>query len=171
MELDARQTRSLFLAGTVAFPTPFPSSGTISFDVGRLTYSPCDRPMEKDLVISQEYQIARTNVRLMLQDDVSAIFVPGVRDERGAFQISNEPCVEDFEKGEWFLDTDVNPGTVRARLNLKDHDDISTRNSILRGIVFIPEDRATLHITELAQKAGADCDSPEWGCTPCRLPY
>jgi hypothetical protein len=39
MDLDLRQTRRLYLAGTVAFPTPFPSSGIISFEAGHLKYT------------------------------------------------------------------------------------------------------------------------------------
>jgi hypothetical protein len=158
MDLDAKQTRNLFLAGTVAFPKPFASSGTISLCVGDLTYSRSQAPQNKDLVIVQEFNSNRTVVRLMLQRAVSALFVPGERNGGGVFQISNEPFIYDFDQGEWFLDSDVNAATIRARLNLQPHDDISTRNSILRGMVFVGEDQPILHITEIAQTAGADLE-------------
>ncbi len=170
MDLDARQTRNLFIAGTVAFPTPYSTTGVISLDVGQLTYSPGEPAKTNDLVISQELRSNRTVVRLMLQQHVSAIFVPGVRDSAGKFQISDAPRVDSLERGEWFVDTDVNQATVRARLKLKPKDDISTRNSILRGIVYIAQDRPLLRINEVALTAGDEYTFVVHGCTPCRLP-
>jgi hypothetical protein len=157
------------LAGTVAFPTPFPSAGTISLAVGHLTYSPCERPKDRELVIVQDQRDNRRVVRLMLQEDVSAVLVAGTRDESGVFRISRKPRVDDLEQGEWFLDSDVNAGTIRERLNLQDADDISTPNSILRGIVFVAEDRPIIHTTEIFQTAGEDVELVEiMCCTSCR---
>jgi hypothetical protein len=158
MDLDARHTRGLFLAGTVAFPTPFPTTGTISLDVGHLTYSPGEAPKEKDLLTVYEYRRDRSVVRTMLQEDVAAVFIPGVWDEnkKKVFRISDEPRLDDLEKGEWFLDTDVNPGAIRKRLYLKPEIDISTHNSRLRGIVFVAEDRPVKYTIEASQPAGAD---------------
>jgi hypothetical protein len=168
MDLDARQTRSFFLAGTVALPSPYPTLGTISFTAGQMTYSPGERPQDKDLVILYEYQQNRTIVRLMLQEDISAIFVAGERDARGVLQLSARDYSENIEQGEWFVDTDVNAATVRARLNLQQQIDISSRNSVLRGIVFIAEDRPIFHVTEFSQTAGADVESEGfYPCCPC----
>jgi hypothetical protein len=161
MDLDAKQTRNFFLAGTVAFPKPFASSGTISLFVGGLTYSRGQAPQNKDLVLVQDFNGNRTVVRLMLQRSVKALFVPGERNAGGVFQISYEPVVEDFDLGEWFLDSDVNEATIRARLNLQPQDDIATRNSILRGIVFVATDQPIVHITEVAQTAGDDLEMPD----------
>jgi hypothetical protein len=171
MDLDARQARNFFLAGTVAFPTPFPSTGTISFPLGSVTYDTRGGEIEKRFVLIQEYRRRRTIVRLMLQTDVSAIFVPGVW-RGGRFRGSSKPRVDNFDRGEWFLDTDVEIDVIRKRLDLGDRD-LETRNSNLRGIVFIPEDRRILRILEVAHTAGEDVDfgqipcTCEWGGEPC----
>jgi hypothetical protein len=169
MDLDPRQTRSLFLAGTVALPRPFPSLGTISFDDGQLTYAVGENPQNKELLILQERHHNRTVVRLMMLEDVSAVFIAGEWDTRGAFQISDKPYAEDLEQGEWFVDTDVNIATVRNRLNLQQQVETASRNSILRGIVFIAKDRGTLRITEVSQTAGAE-DEDEDGYPCCCCP-
>jgi hypothetical protein len=155
MDLDFRQTRELLVAGAVAFPTPFPSTGTIALRTSDLIYFPNERPKRKDLVIVHEYHPGTRIVRLMLQEDVSAIFVAGSRDDQGNFRTSHKPSVDDFDEGVWFLDSDVNEATVRQRLNVP-HDDISSESSILRGIVFIPENRRILRIIESSHTAGAD---------------
>jgi hypothetical protein len=168
MDLDAKQTRNFLLAGTVAFPTPFPSTGAISLYMGHLTYSPGQAPQNKEVVLLQQFHGNTTVLRLMLQEDVSAIFIPGERDGGGVFRISHEPYVDNFDRGEWFLRSDVSPATIRARLNLQPNDDIATRNSILRGIVFIDEDQPILHITEVAQTAGAELEPEGYPCCQWR---
>jgi hypothetical protein len=167
MDLDARQLRSFFTAGTVAFPRPYPTLGRISFQGGRLTLAPAGQPQNKDLVIVYEYQPNGSIVRTILQEDVSAIFVPGERDAAGAFTRSEKPYAESLERGEWFIGDDVNAAAVRARLNLQ-APDVSGPNSVLRGIVYVPKDRPILKVTEVAQTAGAEAESPEEICCCCR---
>ena len=166
MDLDARQSRGLFLAGTVPFPTPFPSMGTIALDVGQFTYSQGQPPHAKDLVLVLEFDGNRTVARIMLQDDVSAFFIPGFRDANGAFQISHAAQVGDLDEGEWFLNGDINAATVRQCLGLGQQDDISTRSSILRGIVFIAEDSPILRTTEIFCMAGED-EELQFPCCTC----
>ena len=80
MDLDCRQTRRLYLAGTVAFPTPFPSNGIISFESGNLKYAAGEPAKVKVWVVVQEYSHRdRTIIRAILQEDVAAIFIPGTR--------------------------------------------------------------------------------------------
>jgi len=180
MDLDARQTRDLFLAGAAAFPTPFPNTGAISLERGNLTYSRRERPRETDLVIVQEFsQRRRSKTRVVLQEHVSALFVPG-RWRGQTFRISRRRQVHDLDRGEWFLGGDVNATEVRGRLRLRDEDDITTRHSILRGIVFVAGYRPVITISEcieLARYAARRrrrryCD-PDRGpyCDPDRGPY
>ena len=91
MDLDYRQTRRLYLAGTVAFPTPYPSSGIISFESGNLKYAAGEPAKVKAWVVVQEYSHRdRTIIRAILQEDVAAIFIPGNRKSNGKFRISRK---------------------------------------------------------------------------------
>ena len=158
MDLDPGQTRRLFLAGTVAFPTPFPSIGTIWFETGNLTYSAGESPKVKSWVIVQERSPRdRTMVRALLQQDVAAIFIPGLW-EGDKFRISRALRVDDFEQGAWFVDSDVSAATIRARLNRSEEDDLTTPNSILRGVAFVAKSAPVLSIAEVAETAAATCD-------------
>jgi hypothetical protein len=171
MDLGARQSRGLYLPGTVPFPTPYPSTGPISFEVGHLSYSAVEPPRDKELVVSQEHRGNQTIVRVMLQEQVSAVFMPGVRNVDGVFQPSGNAQVDNFDEGEWFLGSDVNAEVVRKRLKFGAHDDISSRGSKLRGIVFIATERPILRITETSQTAGSEHPATFLrGCTPCKLP-
>src|SRR5262249_54738234 len=131
MDLDARQTRSLLLAGTIPFPAPFPTSGAISLTIGGLKHARDASSKNTELVVSGHGRDNTVERRLMRQIDVAGIFIPGVWDERGVFHIANAPCVDNFDQGEWFLDADVNAQTIRQRLKLRDDDDIATGESIL----------------------------------------
>ena len=55
MKLDYRQTRRLYLAGTVAFPSPYPSCGIISFESGNSQYAAIEPAKGKVWVIVQQY--------------------------------------------------------------------------------------------------------------------
>jgi hypothetical protein len=178
MDLDARQTRRLFLAGTVAFPTPFPSTGTISFEMGSLKYSRGAEPVATAFVIVQELSRGQRFMSRAIQlEDVSAIFIPGAKDLAGKFQISSEKCVEDFERGEWLLKPDFKEEVIRRRLDLAKGDDITTRDSVLRGVVFVAEAEPVLSVAEVTTTAaeaceemnGCCCEHPEPCC--CRYPY
>jgi len=165
MDLDARQSRGFFLAGTVPFPAPYPTTGIIALDTFQLAYSQGQAAHATKIVLVVEFSGNETIVRTMRRDDVSAIFIPGTRDANGTFHISHASQVGNIEHGEWFLDGDVESGEIRRRLNLNDQDDISTRNSVLRGIVFIAEDRPIMRTTEVFYTAGADEELLETACT------
>jgi hypothetical protein len=156
MDLDIRQTRQLFLAGASAFPTPFPGAGTIWFERGTLTYAQGERPRQTDLILLEESSHQRrSRIRVMLQKDVSALFIPGKRrSPKDRLRISCNGQVHDLEEGEWFLDADVNAKTLRKRLRLPEKTDIKSRRSVLRGIVFVGNDRPVITISEQTVLAG-----------------
>ncbi len=159
MQLDSRQTRRTFLTGTVSFPVPFPSAGAISFEACNLPYSEGKNTKAKDLVVVQESSHnSLTMARSVLQKHVAAIFVPGIRGPNNRFQISQQAKLDDLEKGEWFVDSDVNTDTIRTRLNWSSEDDITTRGSVLRGIVFTRKDTPVLSVAELRETAAATVD-------------
>ena len=165
MDLDYRQTRRLYLAGTVAFPTPYPSSGIISFESGNLKYAAGEPAKAKVWVVVQEYSHRdRTIIRAILQEDVAAIFIPGTWKSNGKFRISRKKVVDDLEKGEWFVDSDVNSAAISARLELSNGDEITSRDSKLRGIVFVAEKAPVLNISEMIETASATCDI-DWPTT------
>jgi hypothetical protein len=154
MDLDYRQTRRLYLAGTVAFPSHYSSSGIISFESGHLKYAAGEPAKVKALVVVQEYSPRdRTIIRAMLQKDVAAIFIPGTRKSNGKFRISRAATVDDLEAGEWFVDADVDSAAISARLELSNGDEITSRDSKLRGIVFVAEHAPVLNIAELTDTA------------------
>jgi hypothetical protein len=157
MDLDYRQTRRLCLAGTVAFPTPYPSSGIISFESGHLKYAAGKPAKVTPLVVVQEYSHRdRTIIRAIRQEDVAAIFIPGTWKSKGGFRISRKTVVDDLERGEWFVDSDVDSAAVNARL--AEGEEITSRDSKLRGIVFVAKDARMLNIAELTETAEASCD-------------
>jgi hypothetical protein len=159
MDLDFRQTRRLHLAGTVAFPTPYPSSGTISFESGNFKYTASEPAKVKALIVVQEFTHRdRTIVRAILQEDVAAVFIPGVRAADGKFQISNESVVDDLEAGEWFVGDEVNSAAIIGRLKLSKANDITERDSKLRGIVFVTRDASIMNIAEIATTAFASSE-------------
>ena len=148
VDFDARQTRRFVLAGTVAFPKPYPSIGTISFEKGSFRFSPDHDPKHEDLIVVQERSRGgRLLIRIFLRCHVAAIFVPGGRSCEGRFRISCKKWASDPRKGEWFLESDVNLDAVRKRLDLGDAD-IETRESVLRGIAYAAEHRPVLTVLE-----------------------
>ncbi len=170
MDLDLTQARNLLLAGTVPFPSLFPAIGVVQITEGDLIVSRDGKIKTTRLVISRHDQDGQVGSRLMQQSDVAGIFVPGAKDEHGVFQMSQAQCVDDFDEGEWFLDEDVNSTEIRSRLNLTDDIDISTARSVLRGIVFVPEDRGTVYTVEVSLRAGDDClelHRTRSCCRPC----
>lgn len=161
MDLNVKQTRRFLLGSGITFPRHYPTTGTVSLDVGHFSLRAGAKPVDKELLIVQESGDISLSLHVFLREDVLGCFVPGNRDENGVFHISYEPHVKDFEQGEWFLDHDLcDLKVVRNRLSLPAGADISSRDSVLRGIAFVSEDSRTLRITEVAQLAG-ECESEE----------
>ena len=86
---------------------------------------------------------------------MAAIFIPGTRKSNGKFRISRKEVVDDLEKGEWFVDSDVNSAAISARLELSNGDEITSRDSKLRGLVFVAKDTRVLSISEMIVTASA----------------
>ena len=162
MDLDIRQTRRLYLAGTVPFPMPFPSTGTISIEDGSLLIrSPVTQSARTTFVVVQDRPGGEhSTLRVIRAEDVAAIFFPGAwdngSDQSRAFRFERGGRVEDLEQGEWFLNPEIDAKTISARLNT----DIARRDSDARGVVFVPENRPVLSISEVTQTAGSTCDMP-----------
>jgi hypothetical protein len=156
MDLDSRQTRRLFLAGTVAFPMPFPATGVISIEEGNLHYSHSGHSHPTTFVVVQERPGSEgAMLRVIRAEDVAAIFFPGTWEHESAtkrvFHFDPSGRVKDFEVGEWFLKPEI------AAKNIKDRfqSDVPKRNSNVRGVVFVPENRPVLSISEVTQTAGS----------------
>lgn len=170
MDLDARQTRRLFLAGTVAFPQPFPSTGEITFEGGNLKFAGDQAQKPEPMVAVQEHaRRNRSSRRVVLQDHVTALFIPGTRSPDGTFCISRKKWVNNFERGEWFLHSDVNPDAVRDRLAPEDKKakgkNGKNGDTTLRGIIFLPEHLPVVSMTEETTTAGEALECIEYGCT------
>ncbi len=161
IDLDIRQTRRLHLAGSVAFPTPFPSVGGISIEKGSLRRSAGGNSQDEAFVIVREESgLEQATSRVFLQEDVAGIFFPGVwveTDKERKFRFAEQDFAYDLEKGEWFL----KPHIDAHEINMKLKTDITDPESGARGIAFVPEDEPVLTITESTQTAGtADEASP-----------
>lgn len=174
MQLDRRQTRHLFLAGTVAFPISFPSLGTISFEEGSLQlWRDIDPRGQLFVVVQEGYQRKQGVVRAALVEDVAAIFFAGERENKddpySRFRFSNSDRADSLENGEWFLDKDISVGTIEDRLKVpKDQLRIMTRASIAKGIIFVPEDRPLLtQGISTAGDASYGDQYPVPKCDPC----
>ena len=135
MKLDFNQTRRLYLAGTAALPTPFPTVGLITIDLGgRVTRTPGDDDGESQplVILEEQATIGSRITRIMQSKDVAAIFVP----EDDAVD-----RVDDFSKGRWILaPVHENAGSVKSK---KDN---GKKIYEYRGIVFVPEHKSVLSI-------------------------
>jgi hypothetical protein len=174
LELDAHQTRRFYLAGTVAFPAPFPATGPISIEGGSFQLPDDDsngrieekkskrdggaQPEGEPFVVVQEGSgLANATIRVVRESDVRAIFFPGVwvdADKGRIFIFAQEEYVDNLERGEWFLGPQINADEISKRLKLHERGiDITCRYSGVRGIVFVPEHRRVVTIHETAQLA------------------
>ena len=176
LDLDSKQTRRFYLAGTAAFPTPFPSAGGISIEEGSLLLSDdtdkVNSGEKKDkenngdkreratfVVVQEKTGLEEATIRVVRKSDVAAIFFPGVwvdTDHGPVFRFTERERVHDLEEGEWFLGPQIKAAKITTRLKLdRSNVDITRRDSGVRGIVFVPEHRPVLTVSECAQAAGA----------------
>jgi hypothetical protein len=156
MDLNARQTRQMLLAGTVPFPSKFPSTGTISFEAGSLSYSKGrDRAPTGFVIVQERSRGKRTVIRAFLQSDVAGIFIPGRRRSDGYFRVSRKKWAGNYDRGEWFLGDDACADTISSRLKLRGGADVTSRDSLLRGIVFVSAGKPVLTVTQEVTTAGA----------------
>ena len=168
MDLDARQTRSLLLASTVCLPEMCSETGVIAVYRRKLTYGQGQQVRRRLLTVVEQVG-KKTIVHQMLRRDVTAVYIHGDRDDAGDFHISKEPWVDNFDRGEWFLLREINAREIRARLGLPRNDVVSTRDSVLRGVVFVEKGRPVLKATEVALAAGEDGGGGGYPCCRSRL--
>ena len=165
MKLDFRQTRRLYLAGTVAFPMPFPSVGEIWIDDGTVSHGSSTHE-ETFVNLHEKPRLESDTVRVVLKQHVAAIFFPGLWEgepnrKKKVFHFAE--CVHDLEQGEWFLTSDIGIDTISEKLGI----DIRKRESAHRGIIFVPANRPVLTNQEYGETAGTIASMVR-GCDPCR---
>jgi len=161
MDLNSRQTRRLFLAGTVSLPMPFPATGVISIEDGTLHCSSGGQATPTTFVIVQDRPgLEHATLRVVLAEYVAAIFFPGEweiqPDQTRIFRFERGGRVEDFEQGEGFLNPEIDAKKISARLKI----DVTNRDSDARGVAFVPEHRPVLSISEATKTAGATGELP-----------
>jgi hypothetical protein len=143
MNLSVRQTRQMLLAGTVAFPRPFPSAGIISFETGSVIPDRDQGPADMEFLVVQELGRGRKlTTHSVRPADVRAIYVPGRRKDK-TFRISMRREVRDFDHGEWFFDQQIAIKDIAKQLQI-DERRLLTRESVLRGIVFVRGNRPVI---------------------------
>lgn len=159
MEFDGFHVRRYFLAGTVGFPTPFPSVGEITRskllppDVG-ITWAdtPWSGEQHKDAVVIHQPADSRHSIyRVVLLDDVQAIFAPD-DDNGGASDCMESNTRIDLDQGDWILKPDVN------------------RELPKYGIVFVKETAPVFRRAECIELAIESAEHPllvdcTWGCS------
>jgi hypothetical protein len=80
MDLDARQTRNLLLAGTAPLPTPYSKTGVIAVYMGHLTYGR-GQQVRKRLLMVLDPSHHRTTVQTVVRRDVAALYIDGEWDD------------------------------------------------------------------------------------------
>jgi hypothetical protein len=160
MELNVRQTRGMYLAGTVPLPRAFPTAAPITIEAGCLCHACDERQDEVFVSILEEAELRFSVTRVILLENVAAIFFPGVWTKDGAKNVFNfaEPNeVDDMDKGEWFLKSNIDAKKISQKLKV----DVSRRDSGARGIVFIPRNAPVVSIEESVRPASSFSDDVE----------
>lgn len=149
LEFDGFHVRRYFLTGTVGFPTPFPTLGEIRRsklippEAGATwTGTPwCDEKAKDAVIVHQPADSQHKIYRVVLLDDVQAIFIPKDRDKETGDD--DQPCAPiDLEKGDWI----VKPDGQRELPSL--------------GIVFVKETAPVFRRTESVESAVESAERP-----------
>ena len=152
LHLDVRQTRRLYLAGTVSFPTTFPSSGYVA--IVRPFVQPDDAG-EGTRIFVQLRETCGLGSGGHPRHSQGAcggdLFSRVARAMRSGAVAPEQVGICDFEEGVWFLKPHIDAQRISDRLRA----DITTLESGVQGIVFVPEHRPVLTITECTQTARA----------------
>lgn len=158
MDLSPQQARRFFLSGTVAFPTPFLSSGIISFETNNWTLGVGQPALATNFVVVQEHAAGdRTIVRVIKQEDVAALFVPGEM-IGSQFEVSNSPTIDNLEQGLWFYNTKVDVEAIQQVIQPKPDTSFHNRTSSLRGIAYALASAQIWNIAEIPSTAAESCD-------------
>jgi hypothetical protein len=162
VELNVRQTRAMFLADTVPLPRAFPTAAPLTIEEGCLCHACDERHDDVFVSILEETELRFSVSRVILLKNVAAIFFPGVWTKDGGKNVFNfaEPdAVDDMDKGEWFLKSNLDPKKISQKLKI----DISRSDSGARGIVFVPRNAPVVTIEESVRPASAFSDDVQ-GC-------
>lgn len=161
MQIDPKQTRLLYLSGTAALPGPFPSLGVISIEQHCLQFPPDNRSETQSFVVVQQVHSPQRRVTHLIRSDrVAAIFFPATT-KAGAdskAEVRAECRDIDSAEGHWFLTPDIDTGVIAEKLGISP-DELASRASTARGVVFIPEQEPLLSQVEIGQTAGEAADS------------
>lgn len=128
-DLDPLETRRMYLAGTVPFPTPFPTVGTVTIEDSKLSFQVLEEVKTPTLIVEDPVRFDNKVVRTVFLKDAAAIFVPDAADDGEPSDPCSKTCV-DFGKGKWFLGEEVD----RAR----------NEGKPFPGIVFVAADASIL---------------------------
>ena len=184
MKLNSALSRRLMLAGTVEFPTPYPTVGTISIETHQVHYPPDDRVEEEVFVVVQELQhLSESVTRVIAKEHVAAIvFVggggkKGAKEDKGNDENGFARCAESFDAETciWFLKPDIDLKKIAKHLGIG-AEALAGRDSPARGIVFVPEFAPVLSMCESTQIAAEAAEAPhprhrimycQCGCSCC----
>jgi hypothetical protein len=151
MSLSELSQRTLFLAGAVPVPTPFPELGTIWIDREDVVFRRSENCHESVLCVEHVTPPSLAILRAARLRDVAAVFVPADATE-----------VVDLDKGVWLFGPDID--------KLEDVEQRNAPNQHKLGIVYLPESAPVLMRTEFGMTAGESSNyylaGP--GCDPCQ---
>jgi hypothetical protein len=128
-DLNPLETRRMHLAGTVPFPTPFPTVGTVWLKAGKST-----------LVIEDPVHFDNKVTKTVYLDNVAAIFAPDPSGGDWSDPCGNK-CI-DFERGKWFFGKNIITGITSS---------ISSES--FPGIVFVAADAPVFSRVDLTLTA------------------
>ncbi len=169
MSLDQPRARRLHVAGSTAFPTPFPALGTISIEDATVDDGTGRGCLRRFVVVQSDGDYNHRRTHVIGEEHVVAIFLPKKRRRRDAV---------DLDKGKWFLfprivqtsdghrilDVGIDPKEIGRALGVKAKR-LRRRSSPARGIVFVRSGAPVIHIQEHYGVASSACDSTvAYGC-------
>jgi hypothetical protein len=152
----------MYLSGTVPLPRAFPTAAPLTIEEGCLCHAGDERHDDVFVSLKEETSLRHSVSRVILVEHVAAIFFPGVWTKDGGknvFHFAEPDAVDDMEKGEWFLKSNVDPKKISQKLKI----DISRSDAGARGIVFVLKDAPVVTIEEYVRPASAFSDYAE-GC-------
>lgn len=142
LELDPLETRRMYLAGTVPFPTPFPTVGTVTINDSKLSFQVLGEVEVPTLIVEDPVRFDNKVVRTVFLKDVAAIFRPQLPEDQGC----TDPCGKksvDFENGTWYLGKEV--------------EEVGKECGAFPGIVFVAADASVLSRVDLTLTAAETC--------------
>ena len=151
MSLSELGQRTLFLAGAVPVPTPFPELGAIWIDREGVVFRRLDSRHESVLCVEHVTPPSLAILRAARLRDVAAVFVPADATED-----------VDLDKGVWLLGPEID--------KLEDVKQCNGPDQRKMGIVYLPESAPVLMRTEFGMTGGESANYylGGHGCDPCQ---